>query len=121
MPDASFTEFIRDQLGATPANEFRRMFGGHGIYRSGQFFGILYQGRLYFRTDQHTRAAYDDAGMAVFQPNARQRLAAYREVPPQVIEDAEQLRHWAERACAAASRTQEPGRVVYDASQSARP
>jgi TfoX/Sxy family transcriptional regulator of competence genes len=26
----------------------RRMFGGYGIYRDEKFFGILYQGGLYF-------------------------------------------------------------------------
>ncbi len=121
MPDASFTEFIRDQLGTPPVNDFRRMFGGLGIYRSGVFLGIIYEGRLYFKTTATTRAAYDDAGMAVFQTNARQRLTAYREVPAQMIEDAEQLRRWAEQACVAASRTQGPRRGGRPASQSARP
>ena len=37
----SFTEFLQDQLSSLGEVEFRRMFGGHGLYRGDVFFGIL--------------------------------------------------------------------------------
>ncbi|MFM8471192.1 MAG: TfoX/Sxy family protein, partial [Limisphaerales bacterium] len=81
MADGSFSQFVREQLNAVPGVEFRRMFGGEGLYLGGVFFGILHQGRLLFKTDASSRADYDAAGMGPFQPNAKQCLAAYREVP----------------------------------------
>ena len=98
MADASFNEFVREQLAGLPDVEFRRMFGGHGIYQGGNFLGILFQGRLYLKTDDTTRPDYEAAGMGKFQPNARQTLSACLEVPAAVVEDAGQLCAWAARA-----------------------
>ena len=98
MADASFNEFVREQLAGLPGIEFRRMFGGHGIYQREVFFGILHGARLYFKTDDATRPDYEAAGMGKFQPNANQSLSAYFEVPAAVLEDAWQLCAWAARA-----------------------
>lgn len=98
MADTSFTEFVREQLAGLPGVAFRRMFGGQGIYLDENFFGILHEDRLYFKTDTETRPAYEAAGMGPFQPNAKQCLPAYREVPAHVLEDATELCAWAERA-----------------------
>ncbi|MEN9572929.1 MAG: hypothetical protein RL514_784 [Verrucomicrobiota bacterium] len=98
MADESFNEFVREQLAGLAGISFRRMFGGQGIYRHEVFFGILYQGRLYFKTDAHTRPDYLAADSKPFQPNAQQRLPAYYEVPPHVLESPAELCTWAERA-----------------------
>ena len=105
MGDASFNEFVREQLAALPGLEFRRMFGGEGIYQADRFYGILYQGRLYFKTDALTRADYDAAGMGPFQPNAKQCLSAYREVPASVLENSSELCAWAGRAAQCGAET----------------
>jgi len=94
----SFTEYVRDQLQELRNVEFRRMFGGHGLYCGPKFFGILFKGRLYFKTDATNRTAYIEHGMQAFQPNARQVLKNYFEVPAEVLEDAEVLVEWARRA-----------------------
>ena len=51
MPDDSFNKFVLDQLGALPGLRARAMFGAHGIYSGEKFFGILDEGRLFFKTD----------------------------------------------------------------------
>ena len=104
MADESFTQFVREQLAGLAGVEFRRMFGGQGIYRNEVFFGILYQGRLYFKTDAHTRPDYTVAGSEPFQPNVKQRLPAYYEVPAPVLENQDELRGWAERASTLAAK-----------------
>ena len=98
MGEGSFNEFVREQLAGRPGIESRRMFGGHGLYRGEVFFGIVFRGRLYFKTDDRTRPAYEAAGMRMFQPNAKQCLSAYVEVPAAVLENAELLCEWAGRA-----------------------
>ncbi len=102
MADESFNQFVREQLAGLPGIEFRRMFGGHGLYRGEVFFGIAFRGRLYFKTDDRTRPAYEAAGMGMFQPSAKQCLSAYFEVPAAVLENAELLCEWAGRAVEAA-------------------
>lgn len=98
-PDTnSFRDFIRDQLQELGEVEFRHMFGGYGLYRGDVFFGILYKGRLYFRTDDTSRQAYVDRGMQPFQPNMKQTLKNYYEIPPEIVEDREALVAWAREA-----------------------
>ena len=89
-----FDAWVLDQL-HIPEITARPMFGGRGLYVGELFFGILYDGRLYLHTDDRTRPGYVDAGSQPFQPNARQRLKRYYEVPAEVLEDAEQLTAWA--------------------------
>lgn len=91
-----FREYVEEQIG--PGHSFRAMFGGHGIYRGDSFFGIVHRGRLFFKTSPLTRADYVKKGSAPFRPHARQTLKSYYEVPADVLEDAETLRAWAEKA-----------------------
>src|SRR5208282_1008063 len=51
MADESFKEFVLDQLSALPDARAKAMFGAHGLYSGGRFFGILDEGRLFFKTD----------------------------------------------------------------------
>lgn len=98
----SFQEFVLDQLGESGEVDCRAMFGGFGLYRRRRFFGIIHRGRLYFKTDATTEPSYRERGMRPFRPNAKQTLKTYYEVPPDVLDDPDQLAEWAERAVNAA-------------------
>jgi DNA transformation protein and related proteins len=98
MKEDTFKDFIVDQLTALRGTTSRRMFGGHGLYRDGIFFGIVYKRRLYFRVSDDTVPAYRKFGMKPFRPNATQTLKTYYEVPVDVVEDAERLTAWAVQA-----------------------
>jgi DNA transformation protein len=100
VADDGFKDYLLDQLDGLEGVSARSMFGGQGIYLCDEFFGIVFQGRLYFRTDETTRAAYTEQGSGPFQPNARQRLKNYYEVPADVIEDRDLLMEWAREAVA---------------------
>ena len=96
--DDSFKDFVLDQLDELPAVTCCPMFGGYGLYQEEAFFGILYKGRLYFKTNELTRPLYLKKGTARFRPNAKQTLKHYYEVPVDIIEDQEQLTAWAKQA-----------------------
>ena len=110
MPDNSFKDFVIDQLAALPGVRARAMFGGHGIYKGDDFFGILLSGRLYFKTDEHSRAEFEKRGMQPFiYEKARQTITIhYFEVPPDVLEDRHELVRWARRAVAATQKEPRP-------------
>ena len=74
------------------------MFGCYGLYCGEQFFGILQDGRLYFKTHPDTLPEYLQQHAAVFAPSEKQILKNYREVPVDILEDAEQLAIWARKA-----------------------
>jgi DNA transformation protein and related proteins len=100
MADDSFKEFVLDQLGALPELRARAMFGAHGLYSGGRFFGILDEGRLFFKTDAQSQADYTARGMGPFTYEMKGRVMTmgYHEVPPDVLENREELVAWANRA-----------------------
>jgi DNA transformation protein and related proteins len=91
----SFKDFVLDQLTDFRCLRCRAMFGGYGLYRGATFFGIIHEGRLYFKVTPKTVDCYKDQGMKPFRPNAKQTLKSFHEVPVDVIEDAEALTQWA--------------------------
>ena len=100
MADESFKEFVLDQLGALPDVRAKAMFGAHGLYQGESFFGILDEGRLFFKTDAQSQADYVARGMSPFtyEMKGREMTMGYHEVPPDVLENREELVAWARRA-----------------------
>ena len=111
MADESFKEFVLDQLSALPDVRAKAMFGAHGLYQGEYFFGILDEGRLFFKTDAQSQTDYVARGMAPFTYESRGRTLtmSYHEVPPDVLENPPELVAWARRAIqAAAARLKKP-------------
>jgi DNA transformation protein len=94
----SFRDFVLEQLSALENLRCKRMFGGHGLYSGEVFFGIVFDGRLYFKTNPDTLSDYLAFHAAVFAPSEKQILKNYREVPVDILEDAVNLTTWAQKA-----------------------
>ena len=114
MAGDSFKQFVLDQLVDLPELHARPMFGGHGLYQADRFFGILMEGRLYFKTGDMNRAAYLVQGMGPFtyEKAGRRLTMSYHEVPAAVLESREELVAWAKHAIQinAAGRKRNPAR-----------
>lgn len=104
----SFRDFVLDQLRPLGGIACRSMFGGHGLYLRADFFGIVYDGRLYFKTDEATREKYAGRGMGPFRPSEKQVLKNYCEVPEEILEDGEELCSWAREAAARKGKKKAP-------------
>lgn len=98
MKSDSFKEFVLDQLRDLDGLSSRAIFGGYGLYQDGAFFGIIYKGRLYFKTDATTVKLYIEKGTKPFRPNTKQTLKTYYEVPVEIIEDSDLLAEWSKKA-----------------------
>lgn len=100
MAENSFKEFVLDQLSALPDLRAKAMFGAHGLYCGEKFFGILDEGRLFFKTDVRTQTDYTSRGMEPFTYEMKGKVMtmAYHEVPPDVLEQPQELTAWAQRA-----------------------
>jgi DNA transformation protein len=94
----SFRDFVLEQLAALDGLRCKRMFGGYGLYSGEQFFGIVFDGRLYFKTHPETLSEYMEYHAAVFAPSEKQVLKNYHEVPVDILEDSERLLLWARKA-----------------------
>ena len=81
----------------------RAMFGGHGLFLDGAFFGIVIDGKLYFRTDEESRSDYRSRGMPALQPPRHRprgpnTVDRNLEVPSDVLDSDGLLKQWALRA-----------------------
>jgi len=99
LGEGSLGAFILDQLSALGDVDARAMFGGAGFYRAGDFFGILFKDRLYFRVSEETIGEYQKRGMKPFAPFKNRRVSKrYFEVPADVLENPDELVRWAKQA-----------------------
>ena len=102
----SFRTFILEQLGRSVRGiRARSMFGGVGIYGDGVFFALIDEDTLYFKVDESNRPDFEARGMGPFQPYGEDgETMGYYRVPEDLLEDAEVLGRWAEKAIGVARR-----------------
>jgi DNA transformation protein and related proteins len=107
-----YREFVLEQLRPAGRVTARPMFGGVGLYLDGVFFALIDDDTLYFKTDDSNRARYELAGSPPFcpYPDRPEQSMGYWQVPPEVLEDADELAVWAREAenVALAARTRRP-------------
>lgn len=103
----TFRTFVLDQLGrVVPRVRCRSMFGGVGIYSGNLFFALIARDTLYFKVDDSNRGDFAARGLGPFRPYGDDRdVMKYYEVPEDILEDLDALRHWTEKALAVAARS----------------
>lgn len=104
MPRSEFVEFVIEHMTPIGGVRTRAMFGGHGVYRNDCMFAIIVDDRLYFKADAATRGAFEAKGLRPFTYTARGKIItmSYFEAPPEVFEEPEVMREWAQKAYVAA-------------------
>lgn len=108
MRKDAFRDFVLAQLNDLRGLSFGPMFGGDALRCGAAFFGIVHNGRLYFRVNDVTRPAFEAARSGPFRIRSGRIMREYLEVPHRVLEDAALAVEWAEQAIAA---TQETGKA----------
>lgn len=100
-----FREFVLEQLGRVVAIDWKRMFGGVGLYADGTFFALIDDDILYFEVGDANRADFEAAGSRAFSPYGDGKYSMnYYELPVDVLEDIDALRAWTEKALTVARR-----------------
>jgi DNA transformation protein len=83
----------------------RRMFGGEGLYRDNVMFGIVFDERIYFKTDEDSRQAFIAEGCPPFvYPMKKGAITShnYYALPDRLYDDPDELAQWARKALAVA-------------------
>lgn len=105
-----YKAFVVEQLARSYTITAKHMFGGVGLYGDGYFFALIADDRLYFKVDDSNRPDFEAAEMEPFRPYGDERSMQYYEIPVEVLEDAEALRRWADKAIAVAQQAKRPRR-----------
>jgi DNA transformation protein len=103
----TFAEFLREQLAPLGHVTMRRMFGATGVFCDGVMFGMVTEDTLYFRVDDHNRAAFKEA--EAFPPLSYQKQGrtidlSFWRAPERLLDEPEEFVAWAREALEAARR-----------------
>jgi DNA transformation protein and related proteins len=96
-----FLNYVLDQLSRWGDVSVRRMFGGAGLYRDGRMFGLIADDVAYLKVDEASRDDFLKAGSSPFNPYPelnKATILSYYEIPPEVLENRDELCRWAQRA-----------------------
>ncbi len=101
-----FVEHVLELLVPLGRISARRMFGGHGLYCDGLFFGIVHDGTLYLKADDGNRREFELAGCEAFSYSRMGRRATLRfyRAPEDAMDAARAMLPWARGSLAAALR-----------------
>ena len=101
---SSLASYVAEQLAPLGRISSRAIFGGVGVFIDDRLLGIVIGDKVYLHTDKSNIDEYIGRGMQQFKPypNAFDLTTDHHQVPPEVVDDAETLKLWGERALNAA-------------------
>jgi len=105
MKKDSFRDYVMEQLHGLRGLTCAPMFGGYGLRCGWAFFGIISNGRLYFRVSDESLPAFTAARSGPFRTRAGAVMKDFMEVPVNVLENTELAVEWAEVSAAASQAT----------------
>ena len=108
--DNSFIEHLRELLHPVDGVSFKRMFGGHGLFRGGLMFGLVADDTLYFKVDEQSKPAFleRELGPFVYVKEGKPMPMSYYRAPEETLDNGDDMVEWAESAYQAALRAQKP-------------
>ena len=94
-----FIEYMLDQFSQWCQVTARKMFGGAGLYCEGNMFGLIADDVAYLKVDDSNREEFVRAGSSPFKPyKDKTTTMSYYEIPPDILDDQDQLVKWAEKS-----------------------
>jgi len=78
----------------------RKMFGGHGFFKSGLMFALIYGDEIYLKADDEAKGPYEDEDAKQFLYEGKNKTTAmgYWTVPERLLDDADEFNEWAKSA-----------------------
>jgi len=101
-----YQAYLAELFEPIPGAQFKRMFGGLGVFRDGVMFALVARERLFFKADAETEPRFVEAGAEPFAyqgKNGEVRLG-YWSAPDDALDDPELFEEWARLALQAAMR-----------------
>ncbi len=103
-----FIAFVMELLEPISAIEAGKFFGGYGIKSQSVQFAMIMGNTLYFVVNDNTRPEYEEAGSKPFSYQTKKGerfVKRYYQVPPELLEDQDELLIWAKESIGIAKAT----------------
>ena len=103
-----FVNYLLELLQAFGNVSTKALFGGHGIYRDGLIFGVVFDDTFYLKADEINRGQFDARGLVpfVYESNSKEKQVSlgYFQCPEDALESAVLMAEWAGSGYGAALR-----------------
>lgn len=105
-----FTQHMADVFRLFGPITLRRMFAGHGIFRDGIMFGLVYKETLYLKVDEQNLHNFRDQGLTQFTYVRQGKIIglSYYQAPEDLLDDINKAVLWARSSYEAALRANAP-------------
>jgi DNA transformation protein len=108
-----FIEYLLELLQGVGMVRARAMFGGFGLYyrngfeQDGIMFALVADDVLYLKTDEDNLPDFEQRGLQPFryERNGKLLSMSYSEAPGEVLDDPDEMTHWARNSIDAAIRS----------------
>jgi DNA transformation protein len=104
--EKEFVTYVVDLMQSIGPIRAKSMFGGHGIFLDGLMFGLVADSILYLKVDKETENEFKAKGLEAFTYNKKGKefKMSYYQTPEEALEDADEMKFWADKAYGAALR-----------------
>jgi DNA transformation protein len=118
--EKEFVTYVVDLMQSIGPISAKSMFGGHGIFLDGLMFGLVADSILYLKVDKETENEFKAKGLEAFTYNKKGKEfhMSYYQVPEEALEDADEMKSWANKAYGAALRAASKKRKKSEINQS---
>jgi DNA transformation protein and related proteins len=97
---SSLAGYVAEQLASLGKVSSKSIFGGVGVFVDERLLVIVIDEKVYLHTDPSNLDEFVSRGMPQFKPypNAFDLTTDHHQVPHEIVQDAAQLKSWAQRA-----------------------
>jgi DNA transformation protein len=94
--NASFKEFLIEQMAGFGPVTIRAMFGGAGVYHHGLMFALVDDEMIYFKVDDTSRATFEVENLSpfVYAKKDKKIDMSYFRSPERCLDDADEMVKW---------------------------
>lgn len=109
MPNSSFADYVlNDLFEGISGISGRNMFGAFAFFKDGKMFGMVVDGKLYFKAGVDNNEDFINAGSKQFayKSNKGKMIAmSYWEVPEDILENKVEIEIWVQKAICESQRS----------------
>ena len=94
---AGFADLLEELFAPLGGVTIKRMFGGHGVFKSGMMFGLIDDDVLYFKADEQTVPAFQKEGCEAWSYRSHKgedRVMSYWRAPERLLDEPEEFAEW---------------------------